>query len=132
MKKWLGAVSLFATLALENLIPRAPISVSNDLIYSALLGENSKSQNWLFAYLPTLKIQPPSPILPLAYMVEGVLSLIIGVLAVLFVAGAFKSIEEKTRIEAEPIPAEDHEFDEEDLDAYAKEEEEEIVYYEKR
>jgi hypothetical protein len=69
---FIGAVSAAISFPLADIIPRAPISISDMTIVSAL---TSHSTNWLYIFLPTITLSSPRPVLSLALLSEGFISL---------------------------------------------------------
>ncbi|HZW55448.1 MAG TPA: glycosyltransferase family 39 protein [Nitrososphaerales archaeon] len=100
--RWLGVGSLLLALISANIIPRTSLSPSNVMLYSAVFGADKSQQNWLFSFLPTVPLFQPNLQISPIYLIEGVASLAIAVSSVLFVLGAFKSIEQRTMVEVEP------------------------------
>ena len=99
----IGAGGLALALFSGNVIPRTAFSPANDLFYSALLGSDRGEQNWIYSFLPTIRVSSPDLHISPLYLIEGVLSLAIAVFSMLFILGAFRSVEQRTLVEVEPV-----------------------------
>jgi len=61
-----------ATCFLANIIPRTTISFFD---LTAVASLTTHKSNWLYAFLPTITLSTPSPVLPISLIAEGLLSL---------------------------------------------------------
>ncbi len=101
----IGVLAAIPTFFLADVVPRAPISLSNLTIFRAIFGG---SQNWIFVFLPSVPLSPPAPFLPMAYMLDGLLSIPFAILATILGAYTLRS----KRIEpifVAPVPGSERE-----------------------